>query len=117
MFTKYECYALLYIPPGYNDSLPSERIILKDPKFGVNTMVYDHQNGILLTASMPGSFLFMFIDVTFIETLMYKLNITSFSPSFYAQARIPTCYHVWTVILPMFECPGKREALWRQLER
>lgn len=35
---------------GINDSIPSERIILKDPKFGVNSMVYDHQNGILLTA-------------------------------------------------------------------
>ena len=34
---------------GLNEMVPSERIILKDPKFGINTFVYDHPNGILFT--------------------------------------------------------------------
>eukprot|EP00455_Lapot_gusevi_P048895 TRINITY_DN6834_c0_g1_i1.p1 TRINITY_DN6834_c0_g1~~TRINITY_DN6834_c0_g1_i1.p1 ORF type:complete len:565 (-),score=150.14 TRINITY_DN6834_c0_g1_i1:301-1995(-) len=37
--------------PGLITHLPSERIILKDPKFGINAFQYDHRNGILVTSS------------------------------------------------------------------
>ena len=36
-------------------NIPSERIILKDPKFGVNNLIYDHVNGILFTVCEDAS--------------------------------------------------------------
>jgi hypothetical protein len=37
--------------PGIDEYLPSMRITLQDPKFGVNAHVYDHKRGLLLTCS------------------------------------------------------------------
>ena len=67
-----EFHSFLELPVnvhGIADYLPAERIVLKDPKFGVNACVYDHRRGLLLTAN-EDSFLLSRIDSYISNTRM-----------------------------------------------